>query len=385
MVFFKIKNLLLLTIGLTVISCGRIEKLVSNKTDREKYLGSLEKSGLTEREVVKMWIQDFNLALQSPMAIQIPYSEQIVYPVGATRADAFLIDVPAGRMLEVNLQKVEGRGMMFMEGRSVRDSKEKVGNVDSSFMEIEAESHDRQLIIILQPELMSYGKWDFRISHHPSISFPVEGKSEAAIQSFFGAPRDGGKRLHHGIDIFADRGTAVLAVSNGWIYRTAESKLGGKVVWLNSDLGSVYYAHLDSINVKSPSRVKEGDTLGFVGNTGNARSTPPHLHFGIYKKGAINPLGFVAESKFPEAPHPFQDSFTSYRTIGSANFRHRASMTSAIKSQLEKGKAVWVYGKSGDWLRVGSSEGDGYLHYTLVESIGENELKLHFPTKQIKY
>jgi hypothetical protein len=57
---------------------------------------------------------------------------------------------------------------------------------------------------------------------------------------------------------------------------------------------SLYYAHLDEQLVSQGDRVAEGDTIGLVGNTGNARTTPPHLHFGIYAAGgAINPLPFV--------------------------------------------------------------------------------------------
>ncbi len=75
---------------------------------------------------------------------------------------------------------------------------------------------------------------------------------------------------------------AVLA--NGRIGFTGEKGLGGKQVWLRDTKRgqSLYYAHLDSI-AKTSGSVKTGDTLGFVGNTGNARTTPPHLHFGIYK------------------------------------------------------------------------------------------------------
>ena len=72
--------------------------------------------------------------------------------------------------------------------------------------------------------------------------------------------------------------------------------VGGKVVWLRDTFGnSLYYAHLDSQAVSSGMRVDVGDTLGFVGNTGNARTTPPHLHFGVYRRGEgpVDPYWFV--------------------------------------------------------------------------------------------
>ena len=116
---------------------------------------------------------------------------------------------------------------------------------------------------------------------------------EDAIQSRWGAPRDGGARRHEGIDVFAPRGTPVLAGAAGRVSRVQETPIGGRVVWLQTDAGSLYYAHLDRPLVAAGDRVGAGDTLGTVGNTGNAAATPPHLHFGIYAPRAIDPEPFV--------------------------------------------------------------------------------------------
>lgn len=125
--------------------------------------------------------------------------------------------------------------------------------------------------------------------------FPVAGK-KANVGSFWGAKRDGGKRKHEGIDIFAKKGTPVLAISDGLITRVSNMPLGGKVVWMRSSVKnwSVYYAHLDEQWVVEGQYVRKGDALGTVGNTGNARTTPPHLHFGIYtNRGAMDPYPHV--------------------------------------------------------------------------------------------
>src|SRR5690606_27632559 len=130
----------------------------------------------------------------------------------------------------------------------------------------------------------------------PSLGFPVAGKGNANIQSLWGADRDRGARRHEGVDIFAARGTAVIAVTDGIIVRSGAYGLGGEQVWLRDRLFgiSIYYAHLDSIHVYPRQRVEKGDTLGFVGNTGNARTTSPHLHFGIYSRyGAVDPLPYI--------------------------------------------------------------------------------------------
>jgi murein DD-endopeptidase MepM/ murein hydrolase activator NlpD len=122
-------------------------------------------------------------------------------------------------------------------------------------------------------------------------------RGNPAIQSLFGVERDGGRRAHHGIDIFAPRGTPVIAATDGVVRSTSPNELGGNVVRLSDPrrAQTLYYAHLDRHVVAEGQQVRVGDTLGFVGNTGNARSTPPHLHFGIYVRGRgpINPLRYV--------------------------------------------------------------------------------------------
>lgn len=131
-----------------------------------------------------------------------------------------------------------------------------------------------------------------------TLVFPVSGK-RSNIGSFWGDVRDGGKRKHHGIDIFAKKGTPVVAISDGIIVHKGNSPRGGKTLWMRA-IGqpwTVYYAHLDQQKVKAGQFVKKGDVIGTVGNTGNARTTPPHLHFGIYSfAGAINPLPYVKHS-----------------------------------------------------------------------------------------
>ena len=96
-------------------------------------------------------------------------------------------------------------------------------------------------------------------------------------------------------DLFAPRGTPVLAASAGRVRGVRETSRGGKVVWIRDPVreASLYYAHLDSQHVNDGQMVKRGDTVGFVGNTGNARGTPPHLHFGLYRRGPVDPYPFL--------------------------------------------------------------------------------------------
>ena len=83
------------------------------------------------------------------------------------------------------------------------------------------------------------------------------------------------------------------------VYRVEETNRGGRVVWVRDDRRQqrLYYAHLDRQLVEPGRRVRVGDTLGLVGNTGNARTTPPHLHFGVYARGR--------DARGPQDPLPY--------------------------------------------------------------------------------
>jgi murein DD-endopeptidase MepM/ murein hydrolase activator NlpD len=130
------------------------------------------------------------------------------------------------------------------------------------------------------------------------LPVPVQGVATRAVRDTFGGPRPG-DRAHEGVDIFAPRGTPVVSTTRGFVARIGENGLGGTVVWVLGPGGDRhYYAHLHSVaDVKTGQRILPGDLLGTVGTTGNARGTPPHLHYGIYRRGngAINPFPLLMD------------------------------------------------------------------------------------------
>lgn len=131
-----------------------------------------------------------------------------------------------------------------------------------------------------------------------ALAFPVAGK-KASIGDKWGASRDGGRRRHKGIDIFAKKGTPVVAIADGYIATKARFPVGGKVLWLkpSGEPWKAYYAHLDKWLVSEGQYVRKGQVIGTVGKTGNAKSTPPHLHFGIAKNnGWVNPMPYIRHS-----------------------------------------------------------------------------------------
>jgi murein DD-endopeptidase MepM/ murein hydrolase activator NlpD len=131
-----------------------------------------------------------------------------------------------------------------------------------------------------------------------TLAYPVAGK-RSKVGSYWGASRGGGVRKHKGIDIFAKKGTPVVALASGIITLKEKTPVGGKVLWLkpSGHAWQAYYAHLDKQLVKEGQYVRKGQVIGTVGNTGNAKYTPSHLHFGIYTaKGPVNPLPYVKHS-----------------------------------------------------------------------------------------
>ena len=114
---------------------------------------------------------------------------------------------------------------------------------------------------------------------------------EQHLTDTWGAARSQG-RSHEGIDIFAARGTPIRATTQGIVSKVVENTLGGRVVVVVGPGGAGhYYAHLEDYADISPNDwVNAGDIIGYVGDSGNAKGTPPHVHYGIYINGsAVNP------------------------------------------------------------------------------------------------
>ena len=133
--------------------------------------------------------------------------------------------------------------------------------------------------------------------------FPVYGPS--AYGDTFGSPRgDVSGGWHHGDDIFAPLGAPILAVADGTVFSVGWNDVGGWRLWLRDRAGNeFYYAHLSAYTALAVNgrHVKAGDVLGFLGNTGDAATTPFHLHFEIHPvsllflgyDGAVNPTKYL--------------------------------------------------------------------------------------------
>ncbi len=152
------------------------------------------------------------------------------------------------------------------------------------------------------------GKKPLRRRRAPSVrkrltsggyAFPVYGKARVADN--FGAVRAAPVVKHEGDDIFASFGSPVVAVRDGAISRVGTLPISGNRLWLTSKRGDAFfYAHLSAFSdaTRDGAQVKAGTVLGFVGNTGDAEPTPPHLHFEVHPGGeaekAVDPYPIVS-------------------------------------------------------------------------------------------
>ena len=291
----QIKKLQLLMLPLVIFtfSCNSAIRLFAEKTAHEKYADEIANT-----EEGKQWIAVSKTTLETPHTIELPYSQVGYFPASKPKALTLQFTARQGEKIIIDLAKRTGSGLKLYA-----DLFEKKGtatayirSADSLQTQFSLDADETSTYLLrLQPELYQSGSYDLRISIAPSLGFPVAG-TKATAGSFWGDDRDGGKRNHEGIDIFAPKLTPAVAAADGYITNVQEGGLGGKTVWMRvADKNiSLYYAHLDKQLVEPGQRVKKGDTLGLVGNTGNARFTPSHLHFGIYNHhGAVDPWPFV--------------------------------------------------------------------------------------------
>lgn len=160
-------------------------------------------------------------------------------------------------------------------------------------------------LLILAFPWLSSAWYAARLAAMPApthLPMPVAGLTRKALGDTWLATRPP-KRRHQGIDIFGKKGTPIISATDGVVIKVGQDPLGGNVVMVYGPAGyQHYYAHLDQFaDVHVGDRVHVGTPLGTLGNTGNARSTPPHLHYGVYaEEGAINPYPLLAA--IPPAP-----------------------------------------------------------------------------------
>ncbi len=368
-------RLFVVFIFLFSLSCNQIRKvtdIIVQPTARELYAREFQ-----ELDTLKLsaWKTTFQKAKQDSLEITLPYVEVGTYYKDRNEVYSYESELEEGSILIVEAKTdVLGTRVFLDIFKKESDSSftELASNeLDKSWLEVPIKENGNYKITI-QPELAARGNFTHEVQIEPSFGFPVAGKDNKAIQSYWGATRDGGVRSHEGVDIFADRGTPVVAVTEGRISSTGNRGLGGKQVWLRTGVfgKSIYYAHLDSILTSVGKRVEVGDTLGLVGNTGNARTTKPHLHLGIYEsgRGAVNPLPFVKMTEdIPSVS--IKDSLPHFTTVKAslANLRNAPKQKGEKIGELNAKDTIQFLGLTDDWAHIKTkADQKAYVHKSLI-------------------
>ena len=358
----------------------------------DQYGQSLKSAKLDHTALGADWLNAGERALHDSLKISVPYRESGYFSASKAFAVGYRLDAQQGDRF---LIRVETQGQktaqVFIDVFALEDRNRTAliaaAKADTNVLAWEPRKNQTYLIRI-QPELLRSGSYTINVTREPALAFPVLGKDSKQIASYFGAARDGGRRRHEGIDIFASRGTPAVASVAGVITGVGSNSLGGNVATLrDNERGiSLYYAHLDHWNVSNGQHVSVGDTIGFVGNTGNARTIAPHLHFGIYDRSgaASNPLPYVRLGRGPARQPLLPDTQLgdSVRIAASQSMLRLAPQSDApVLRQLPKYSTMTIIGGTEIWLRVELPDGlTGYIASSTTEATKRPLRRLTLPS-----
>lgn len=343
------------------------------------------------------WIAAAESALISPIEVTLPFRESGYFDEAEASAVGFMFSVTRGQRIEAELQIHSREPLQIFVDlfRLVDADRQAPVHVATGVTMIEPPSEtagtpvaapeaqrrlhieplrDGVYVLRVQPELLRNARYTVLISADASLAFPVAAHSTASIQSRFGAEREAGRRSHHGVDIFAPRGTPVLAASDGVVTRANTTSVGGNVVWVSDANRNMrlYYAHMDTHTVERGQRIQAGDQLGTVGNTGNAVTTPPHLHFGVYARGPVDPFPFLERRRTePDEISVALEQLGSWSRIAEdeAEILVAPSRRADVVGAVARHTPLYVRGASSRWYRVDLPDGTrGYVAGAATET-----------------
>jgi murein DD-endopeptidase MepM/ murein hydrolase activator NlpD len=367
-----------LLLGVSGCSGESLRELFAGYTPHERYERALLAAGLDGTALGSDWLAAASTALESAVTISSPYREESYLDPREAMATAYRVSARRGQHIEATFESEPDTAyqvfidLFFLSDRPGARPR-RVASADSLERVLDyLARRDGDYLIRIQPELLRGGRYSITVVVGPSLQFPVSGGGATDIGSWYGDPRDAGRRRHEGLDIFARRGTPVLAAADGVVRSTRSNGLGGNVIWLRDRFGQThYYAHLDRQAVHRGQRVLAGDTIGFVGNTGNARTTPPHLHFGLYSRGSFDP--YPALQQLPTTPANFRGDSNligglARVTRDGARVRALPTTRSSMLAELPLHTPLQVEAGTGAWYRVLTPHGTvGFVAARLTE------------------
>ena len=386
-----IKKILLgITITALLYGCHGVNPLKSHfekVPPYQKYIRSLAQVELDKTAMFQSWISAGENAMSDSVIVALPFSESGYFTASEPAARAYRFEAKKGQVLTIEgTVSAKNDAHVFLELFYFDDHQWLPAAYNDSTLNLTYEvEHDMHGLIRIQPELLAAAYYTVSISLTPVLINPVAGATNKSIGSFYGDSRDGGKRRHEGVDIFAEKGTPVIAPTDGYVSRVGTGNLGGKVVWLQDKKRghSYYFAHLDEQLVTSGMFLKKGDTLGTVGNTGNARNTPSHLHFGIYQRQSLDPVHYLRnfDNTFRELPWDTAFQQPDFKVI-KATALYTGPRQKLKTTSLEKETYLNVIAQSRDMYRVRlPNDKQGFVPKNKVTPIAKGKrLRIKDPT-----
>lgn len=319
-------------------------------------------------------------ALRTSLYVEPSFLEFLLIPSDSPAPVAYPFALDSAELVEIEVRPHDGAPIPLVDifervsDDAFRYALARRGNAPFTF----AAPAAGQYVLRVQPE---NGGGRYRVSvrgRAASVVFPVAGADASAIRSAYGEARDDGARSHGGVDIFAPRHTPVLSVSDAIVEAVQNTAVGGRVIWakdVNGEL-SYFYAHLEKQLVKRGQRIAAGDTIGTVGNSGNARGASPHLHFGVYRPGTVpvNPLPLLGRSGGQLVVEA--DTLSAAQLLGSraltrgdgVRLRGSPDAAGALLAELPSGTRLRITGLIGDWRRVVLEDGrSGFIASRLLQ------------------
>jgi murein DD-endopeptidase MepM/ murein hydrolase activator NlpD len=387
----------LLSVALFLGACSKLSgpaALFKKMSPHDTYTENLKSAGLESSALGSAWLANANSSISRALNITIPYKETGYFNAEKAQIATFKFNAIRGQKLHVEVQKRPSVNFdiyvdLFMQQPG--EEPKRVAYADTLGRVLDQEVDKNAVYYLrLQPELLSGGEYTLTITAGPSLSFPVSSSGKPRIGSFWGDGRDNGGRKHEGIDIFAPKGTPAIAAANGRVTNVTENKLGGRVVFMRPEDKdyTLYYAHLDAQLKQSGDEVKIGDTLGLVGNTGNAQFTPSHLHFGIYTgNGAIDPIKFVdRDVKRPQnITAPLTLLNATGRSRSKATIYRSPSVKDVTQVTIPLNTPLQINSATGTWFKVTLPDGqEGFIEDKVVAKAGTIR-SITLKSKQVVY